>query len=232
MTLFILSSIIAMSIDRFVAIKYATKYKDIFSTRRCGATCACIWAFSFAFPFLYFAWNYIEYMMFMTHSAIFVALFIMVCVHVEIKRFLKIRSSHMVKNMASNAPKCSASSAESRSVLLQQKISRVYMVMLAFFVGIYTPAVVMIYILHFCVSCNCTFRHVLRDVSIVLVSANSCINPFILCDSGKKLQEIVVRNVPRAAEPVCVRYVFGYICSSMRKSISSSCLEEIPSTHI
>ena len=135
---------------------------------------------SVSFPFLYFGWNYIGYLMFFTHSAVFVALFIMVLVHLKIKKFLKTRTMDMVNKIASSdAPQATKSSAEAKALHFQKKISRLYLLMLSYFVGVYIPAVVMIYILYFCESCNCTFRHVLRDVSFLMISANSCINPCI-----------------------------------------------------
>ena len=195
MTIFIsgtasLLSLIAMSIDRLVAITCSTKYTRLFTLRRCAVISVGIWVFSCSFPFLYFAWDYIGYMMFFTHSAIFVALLILIVVQVRIRSYLRAHSNQMTENIG-DAPSASRKAAESKEEEFQRKISRVYLIILAFFVSIYVPSVVMIYILHFCESCDCTFRHVLRDLSFVLVCANSCVNPFIYALRVKQFRKSI-----------------------------------------
>lgn len=174
-----LLSLIALSIDRFVAVTYSTKYKTIFTFHRCVAICLSIWMFSLSFPFLYFAWDYIGYMMFFAHSAIFVALLIMVVTQILTKKYLRDHTKQMVENVADSAPATSAQALAERERKFQHKMARLYLMILSFFVGTYIPAVIMIYILHFCETCDCTFLHVLRDLSFLLISANSCVNPFI-----------------------------------------------------
>ena len=174
-----LLSLIALSIDRYAAVKYSSKYRQMFTGRRCAIICSCLWIFSFSFPFLYFAWDYIGYMMFFSHSAIFVALLTMFVTQQRTKKFLQQKNKEMLDNIATSAPTTSVQAAEDKERKRETKMSRLYLMILLFFVGIYVPSVVMIYILHFCESCDCTFRHVLRDLSFLLISANSCVNPFL-----------------------------------------------------
>ena len=95
------------------------------------------------------------------------------------KSFIHSNSQKLVDIMAASAPHASVSELEKRELQFQKTISRTYLVILCVFIGIYVPAVVMIYILHLCQSCDCTFRHVLRDVSFLLFCTHSCVNPFI-----------------------------------------------------
>ena len=184
MTLFMsgtasLLSLIALSIDRLIAVMYATKYRSTLSGQRCAGICTGIWIFSISFPFLYFAWDYIGYLMFFTHSAIFVALLIIVATQIQTRRLLRKQSKVMLSTIAASAPRSSMQSMEEKERRLQKKRSRLFLLILMFFVCIYIPAVAMTYILHFCRTCDCTFRHALRDLAFLLISSNSCVNPFI-----------------------------------------------------
>ena len=138
-----------------------------------------IWLFSLSVPFLYYLWNFIGYLMFFAHSAIFVGIVIMTIVQFRVTNFLKTRTKKITVTMAATAPSTSTAKQEKKELIFQKKITGVFMVMLGAFVGVYIPAVIMIYILHFCEKCGCTFRHVLRDLSFMLLCANSCFNPFI-----------------------------------------------------
>merc|ERR1712013_257277 len=189
-----LLSLIALSVDRYIAVKHHIKYKRLLTGYRCTVVCVCIWVFSFSFPFLYFAWDYIGYLMFFAHSAIFVALVILIGTLCRAKMYLRKRSRQTEENAekvgnagnagyaenSENVPSASTKPPEPKSSsVLERKISRVYIMILSFFVTIYVPSVVMTYILHFCTHCDCTVRHVLRDLAFLLISANSCVNPFI-----------------------------------------------------
>ena len=183
-----LLSLVSLSVDRLVAVTYPLKHKIIFTFRRCILICVCTWIFSILFPFLYFAWNYIGYVMFFMHAAIFVAFLIIVAVQYRITLFVKTHNREMIDAVSESASRTTVERMEMRNIIFQHKISRTYMMILFVFVGIYVPAVVMIYILHFCTTCDCTLRHVLRDVSFLLLSSNSCVNPFIYAIRLKKFR--------------------------------------------
>ena len=86
-----------------------------------------------------------------------------------------------MKETAENsvAPTSSTKATEAKGLQLEKKMSRVYILILSFFVCTYFPSIVMTYILHFCHSCGCTLRHVLRDLAFLLICTNSCVNPII-----------------------------------------------------
>ena len=144
------------------------QYKTLFTGCRCAVICVCIWVFSLSFPFLYFAWDYTGYLMFFAHSAVIVALVILIATQIQTKIFLRKRSRHVITE-----------DAESNVLDLERKISRVYTMILSFFIALYMPSIVMTYILHLCTHCDCMVTHVLRDLAFLFISANSCVNPFI-----------------------------------------------------
>ena len=52
-----LLSLIALSLDRLIAITYATKYRKYMRFRRCLLVSAVIWIISLSIPFIYLKWN-------------------------------------------------------------------------------------------------------------------------------------------------------------------------------
>ena len=174
-----LLSLIALSLDRLIAITYATNYKRYMRFRRCLLVSAVIWIISLSIPFIYLKWNLFGYLMLFAHSAIIVGLVIIAVVHVRVTKYLKAQSEAMIKNISKSAPAKSSESYELKELMFQKKVTRTFLIILGVFIGVYIPAVIMIYILHFCESCDCTFLHVLRDLQFLLISSNSCMNPFI-----------------------------------------------------
>jgi len=206
-----LLSLIALSIERLVAITYSSKHRSIFTFPRCIMVSVGIWIFSVSIPNLYFAWNYIGYVMFFMHAAIFLALIIIAAVQHRIKVFLKARSHQMIEAISATAPQPSIAALEAKELLFQKKISKTYLWILCIFVSVYVPAVVMIYILHFCTSCDCIFRHVLRDLSFLLFCTNSCVNPFIYAIRVDKFRRSLIAT---------------FCCNTHRESMTYSSGEE------
>ena len=81
---------------------------------------------------------------------------------------------------------------KTRHFVQERKITRVFLTMLATFLCTYFPALILVYILQFCLSCTCDFRHVLRDIVFVLVPSSSGLNPLICILKLPYIKEAVV----------------------------------------
>ena len=175
------------------------QYKTLFTGYRCAVICVCIWVFSLSLPFLYFlrTWDYIGYLMFFAHSAVIVALVILIATQIQTKIFLRKRSRHVITE-----------DAESNVLDLERKISRVYIMILSFFITLYMPSIVMTYILHFCTHCDCTVQHVLRDLAFLFISANSCVNPFIYAFRIGTFRKSLKMVFCREKKPKSIKTVF------------------------
>ena len=56
---------------------------------------------------------------------------------------------------------------------------------------VYIPSLVMTYLLQFCQGCGCLVHHVMRDVTFLLVSCNSFLNPFVYAMRVKAVRRAV-----------------------------------------
>ena len=123
-----LLSLIALSIERLIAITYTSSHRSVFTFQRCLLLCAGIWLFSVSIPNLYFATDYIGYIMFFMHVAIALALVIIVIVQYRIKVFLRI---HTKKNYKRHVSICATSISNSirreRITLPKEDIENVHM---------------------------------------------------------------------------------------------------------
>ena len=81
---------------------------------------------------------------------------------------------------------------KTRHFVQERKITRVFLTMLATFLCTYFPALILVYILQFCLSCTCDFRHILRDIVFVLVPSSSGLNPLICILKLPYIKEAVV----------------------------------------
>ena len=68
---------------------------------------------------------------------------------------------------------------ERRRIATEQRITRVFLAMLATFLSSNLPAIVFTYILQFCLSCSCDLRHVFRDIVFLLLPTASGLNALI-----------------------------------------------------
>ena len=68
---------------------------------------------------------------------------------------------------------------ERRRIATEQRITRVFLAMLATFLSSNLPAIVFTYVLQFCLSCSCSLRHVFRDIVFLLLPTASGLNALI-----------------------------------------------------
>lgn len=81
---------------------------------------------------------------------------------------------------------------KTRHFAQERKITRVFLTMLSTFLCTYFPALILVYILQFCLSCSCDFRHILRDIVFVLVPSSSGLNPLICILKLPYIKEAVI----------------------------------------
>ena len=167
----------ALSLDRYIAISRPIRYRKSLRISRCAIISAIIWLISLSLPSVYFEAGYVSFMMVYIHASVLVTLSILILTYRQAYKTLRNQATAMksLRRTTTNEVK----QEDVRKMRNEQKVTRAFLLILVLFIASYTPAIIMQYILVFCPQCDCNLRHPLRDLLFVLVSSNSCMNPFV-----------------------------------------------------
>ena len=163
-------SMAAFSVDRFIAIKWPIRYRCLLRAKVCLIMAGLIWIISFSVSMLHLVIGYINYLF------IFAQVTFIIAISISLFTFRLYRRLNHINQIRRNL-----SNSQSVTPLRQsnRNITKLFLKILLLFLFCYAPAIVMMYILKFCLSCPCTARHVLRDLQILLIMSNSAINPYV-----------------------------------------------------
>ena len=174
----------ALSVDRFVAIRWPIAYRRRLSLPRCALLSLLIWVFSSLVSLVYLKVGYINHLMVFVHLSVVLTLVLLVVTYWEVYRVFRVQSFEMRSfdnpaDQANSDNNQAHRDSELRRLRTEKKVTRAFLYILGLFIACYVPAIVMIYVLQFCDKCDCELRHALRDLQFILVSANSAMNPFV-----------------------------------------------------
>ena len=191
-----LLSIIVLSLDRCLAVTRAIEYRKRVSWRRCALVAMLVWGVSLSTPFLVLVIGYMEYLIIFMSTAIMMGLVVMVTVSTLIRRSLRKQNREMSVKMGigDDSTTSNQTSQTQQRMNTERKVTRLFFLITAVFTGICLPAAVLIFVLHFCQSCSCTSRHVMRDVQFLLTAGNSLANPFV-CTLRSKMYINSIRKM-------------------------------------
>lgn len=68
---------------------------------------------------------------------------------------------------------------QKKKLAIEQRITRVFMTMLATFLSSHLPAIVFTFVLQLCLTCSCNVRHIFRDIVFMLLPTASGLNALI-----------------------------------------------------
>ena len=175
-------SMAAFSVDRFIAIKWQIRYRCLLRAKVCLIIAGAIWITSFSISFLHLVIGYINYLF------IFAQVTFIIAIGISIFTFRLYRRLNHIDQI-----RRSLGNSQSVTPLRQsdRNITKLFLKILTLFLFCYAPAIVMMYILKFCLSCPCTTRHVLRDLQILFIMSNSAINPYVSTLRLKSFQRAV-----------------------------------------
>ena len=187
-----LLSIIVLSVDRYFAVAKPIEYREKMGWRRCALAASLIWVVSLSAPFTIFVFGYMQYLMYFMSTAILTGVVVMVIISTMIRKTLRKQNRKMTKHDSSD--KNTNNTFHRQRMATERKVTRLFFLVTAVFTIIYLPAAVIIFVLQFCQSCNCTSRHVMRDVQFLLTAANSLANPFV-CTLRSKMYKNSVKKM-------------------------------------
>ena len=171
----------ALAADRYVLVTSPVKYKTKITSKRAIVTSVVIWVVALGFSLLYFKLGFFLYSFIFANTAVFSTFFILLFVHRSILGRLRERSKFWQDQRAAENTMCEKlqSAKNIKNIKKESKVAKTLSIVLLTFLVSFVPACVIIYLLNFCLSCNCLLVHWLRDIQKLTISLNSAVNPYL-----------------------------------------------------
>lgn len=175
-----LFSLITLSIDRYIAIKFAMKRRINFTWKKCWIISFIIWILSLSIPFFYLKAGVIGFLIIFINKAVAIAAVTLIVTYIHVHVHMLTRTIITASTMVKVKRK-----------FRQAKVARIYLWVLVVFLICYFPAAIVVYILPFYSKCDCNFIHIMRDIAFYLITLNSCVNPFVYAFTSKHYRDAV-----------------------------------------
>lgn len=168
-------SLCALTMDRYNAITTPLKHRvSGLSLKRTLFTSGFIWIFSLSIPFIYFKLGFLTYSLVFANTAVSITFITLIFAYVRIFQTL----TAQVKRWSRKDKKYGCRTRRN-AILREERITKVFLLMLVLFVSCYSPSCAMIYVMNLCKSCSCYTLHWLRDLQFLFVLLSSSLNPFV-----------------------------------------------------
>lgn len=174
----VLLSLVMLSLDRYHAIAKPFEHRRHIEPKRRALATGLIWGISLSLPAIYFLTSYMTCLMIFANTCVAVSLGILAFTYFKVYRSLKIQSRKIEPSDIDGKLQTVADSCIAR----RQKdmmVTRAFLIMLCVLAACYIPVIIIIYVLLFDSYCNCTVRHILRDLQFILGLIFSTSVPFV-----------------------------------------------------
>ena len=141
-----LFSLITLSIDRYIAIKFAMKRRINFTWKKCWIISFIIWILSLSIPFFYLKAEVIGFLIIFINKAVAIAAVTLIVTYIHVHVHMLTRTIITASTMVKVKRK-----------FRQAKVARIYLWVLVVFLICYFPAAIVVYILPFYSKCDCNF---------------------------------------------------------------------------
>ena len=170
-----LLSLAAFAVDRYVAITYPLFYRSKLNSVRTFLVSLVVWIISISLSVSYFVVGHNKFRFIFANTAVAVTFFVLLFTDSKIFNFLRVQVNEW-DNLHNTTEE---NLAKKRAIKWEKKITKTLVIVLLLFLACYLPSCICIYIINFCAGCHCVFIHWVRDIQLVLVMANSVVNPFV-----------------------------------------------------
>lgn len=178
-------SLATLAVERYLAIRNPHTYRNKFTTKRVLLTIGCIWLISLTLPFIYYEVGYITYAFIFANTAIVLAIAITCFTYSLMLRKFKQKSrgtkdTTILENKQATGHQEESATASSAvrdsAAQWEQKITKMFFVVMIALLCCYGPSTIFIYTMSFCESCSCNQLHWFRDLQFLFVILNSSVN--------------------------------------------------------
>ena len=164
-----------LTIDRYLAISHSLWYKAHVTMESATKVCIFVWIVSITLSLVYIKTGFINFAFVSANTAVLSTS----CVLVFSYYIFKTLRSRTVRVGVLHEGLNQRSDRHLKSLMLENKLMKLYMMMLGIFLFCFVPSCSFIYVLYFCSVCDCVTIHWLRDMSFVLVLSSSSLNPVL-----------------------------------------------------
>ena len=191
-------SLASLATERYLAIRNPHNYRNKLTGKRIIATVISIWFISLSLPFIYFEVGFITCSFILANTTVFLAVAIMCFTYglmlwkfkTEKTRFQSVattesemlriadRRDDVTPHDESNHVSSRHDNRNDKTVRMETKITKMFLVVMAAVLGCYGPSTILIYVMSFCETCSCVSLHWLRDLQCLFVLLNSSVNFF------------------------------------------------------
>ena len=179
--------LITLSVDRYIAITHAVKYRNNVAWKKCWIGSFIIWILSLSLPFVYIKTGYIDFLMIYINTAVVIAAVTLIMIYIRLFKFLQAQIQKM-KDITKTTTN-EKSMLEMKRKFQQKRVTRVFLWVLILFLACYFPGAIVVYVLQLCTECTCEVIHITRDIAFYLITINSCMNPFVYAFKNKHYKQ-------------------------------------------
>lgn len=165
-----------LTVDRYLAISHSLWYKAHVTMESATKVCIFVWIVSITLSLVYIKTGFINFAFVFANTAVLSTSCVLAFSYYSIFNTLRSRTVRVgVLHEGMNQ----RSERHLKSLMLENKLMKLYMMMLGIFLFCFVPSCSFIYVLHFCSVCDCVTIHWLRDMSFLLILSSSSLNPVL-----------------------------------------------------
>lgn len=165
-----------LTVDRYLAISHSLWYKAHVTLESAIKVCIVIWAVSIILSLAYIKTGFINFAFVFANTAVLTTTCVLVFSYYRIFKTLRSRTLQVG---VLHEGRDQHSEKHRESMMLENKLTKLYMMMLGVFLLCFVPSCSFFYVLYFCSVCACITIHWLRDMSFLLVLSSSSLNPVL-----------------------------------------------------
>ena len=187
-----------LAVDRYLAISHGLWYKSHINLASTMKICVFVWMISITLSMAYIKTGFIHFAFVFANTAVLSTACVLAVSYYRIFKSLRTRT----RQIGVLHEGTSQRSERQNAVILETKLTKLYMLMLGVFLLCFVPSCSFIYVMYLCTTCNCVAIHWLRDMSFLLVLTNSSLNPILYSLKMKKFRKafMLIINCTRDQE--------------------------------
>ena len=167
-------SMAAMTVDRYIAVVYPTKYRVYQTKTKIFTVCIIIWVIASSVSCLYFIIGDFLYRFVFGNVVVIFTFCILAFSFFRIHLTLRHQRSRL--NVQQTNPQ---NQTQARGVKHELRVTKMFSIILLWYVICYLPACIAIYLVNLCHICSCDVIHWMRDSQLCFLLLSSAVNPYV-----------------------------------------------------